>query len=102
MGAILTKLKSEIVSAQELLPYVKLNLDLQIRISKVCSHLDVDGLQGAIVTNRAAKAYAAFEKRTKVTVEDVKKVIVLSLKHRLCKDPLVSIDSDEKVMEAFY
>ena len=99
---LLTKLKSEIVFAQELLPCVELNLDLQISISKVCSYLDVDGLQGDIVTNRAAKAYAAFEKRTKVTVEDVKKVIVICLRHRLRKDPLVSIDSGEKVMEAFY
>ena len=98
----LTKLKSEIVSAQELLPCVELDLDLQVSISKVCSYLDVDGLRGDIVTNRAAKAYAAFEKRTKVTVEDVEKVIVLCLRHRLRKDPLASIDSGEKVMEAFH
>jgi len=97
----LNSLKSDITSAQELLPHVELDLDLKISISKVCSLLDVDGLRGDIVTNRAAKAYAAFEKRTKVTASDVEKVIIMCLRHRLRKDPLASVDSCEKVREAF-
>jgi magnesium chelatase subunit I len=41
---------------------------LRVKISEVCSRLDVDGLRGDIVTNRAAKAYAAYNNRDKVTV----------------------------------
>ena len=54
-------------------------------------------MRGDIVTNRAAKAIAAFEGRTEVTVDDIRRVIVLCLRHRLRKDPLESIDSGYKV-----
>ena len=65
--------------------------DLQIQISEVCSELDVDGLRGDIATNLAAKALAAYEHRTEVTVNDIGRVITLCLRHRLRKDPLESI-----------
>jgi magnesium chelatase subunit I len=94
-------LQETIVQAQNLLPSVNLDYDLRVKISEVCSELDVDGLRGDIVTNRAAKAIAALERRTEVTVDDVKRVITLCLRHRLRKDPLESIDSGYKVEKAF-
>jgi magnesium chelatase subunit I len=36
-----------------------------------------------------------------VTVDDIRRVIVLCLRHRLRKDPLESIDSGYKVLKAF-
>ena len=45
----------------------------------------MDGLRGDIVTNRAARALAALERRTEVTEEDVRRVTVLCLQHRLRK-----------------
>jgi magnesium chelatase subunit I len=72
-----------------------------VKISQVCSELDVDGLRGDIVTNRAAKALAAFEGRNEVTVDDIRRVITLCLRHRLRKDPLESIDSGYKVEKTF-
>jgi magnesium chelatase subunit I len=95
------ELKNRIVAAQKLLPNVELDYDLRVKISEVCSQLDVDGLRGDIVTNRAAKAYAAYNQRTKVTIEDIGKIITLCLRHRLRKDPLESIDSGEKVLKVF-
>ena len=44
------ELRDRIVSAQQLLPSVQIDYDLRIRISEVCSRLDVDGLRGDIVT----------------------------------------------------
>ncbi|WP_019507431.1 magnesium chelatase ATPase subunit I [Pleurocapsa sp. PCC 7319] len=90
-------IQAKIVQAQQLLPSVTMDYDLRVKISEICSELDVDGLRGDIVTNRAAKAIAAFEGRTEVTVDDIRRVIVLSLRHRLRKDPLESIDSGYKV-----
>jgi len=95
------ELRDRIVSAQKLLPDVELDYDLRVTISEVCSQLDVDGLRGDIVTNRAAKAYAAYNGRTKVTVNDIAKIITLCLRHRLRKDPLESIDSGDKVSKVF-
>ena len=54
-------LKQKIIAAQNMLDNVTMPFDFRLKISKVCSELDVDGLRGDIVTNRAAKAYAAFQ-----------------------------------------
>merc|ERR1712070_520857 len=94
-------LKQKICDAQELLPSVELDYELRVKISQVCGSLDVDGLRGDIVTNRAAKAYAAYEGRTKVELSDIETVITLCLRHRLRKDPLESIDSGDKVSTTF-
>ncbi|URD51399.1 magnesium chelatase ATPase subunit I [Chroococcidiopsis sp. CCNUC1] len=94
-------LQQQLIKAQELLPSVQMDYDLRVKISEVCSELDVDGLRGDIVTNRAAKAIAAFEGRTEVTVDDIRRVITLCLRHRLRKDPLEAIDSGYKVDKAF-
>jgi magnesium chelatase subunit I len=96
-----TALQEKIVEAQQNLSKVNLDHDLRVNISQVCSELDVDGLRGDIVSNRAAKALAAFEGRTEVTVNDIKRVITLCLRHRLRKDPLESIDSGYKVQKVF-
>ena len=95
------ELRDRIVAAQQLLPSVEMDYDLRIKISEVCSQLDVDGLRGDIVTNRAARAHAAYNNRDKVTVEDISKIITLCLRHRLRKDPLESIDSGDKVNKVF-
>ncbi|MFB2836916.1 magnesium chelatase ATPase subunit I [Floridanema evergladense] len=94
-------LQQKLLKAKELLPLVEIDYDLRVKISEVCSELDVDGLRGDIVTNRAAKALAAFERRTQVTVDDIRRVIRLCLRHRLRKDPLESIDSGYKVEKVF-
>jgi magnesium chelatase subunit I len=94
-------LQAKLVTARNLLPSVELDYDMRVQISQVCSELDVDGLRGDIVTNRAAKAIAALEGRTQVTVDDIRRVIVLCLRHRLRKDPLETIDSGYKVEKTF-
>ena len=95
------QLRDKIIAAQKLLPVVELDYSLRIKISQVCSRLDVDGLRGDIVTNRAAKAYAAYDGRDKVTIDDIEKIITLCLRHRLRKDPLESIDSGDRVSKVF-
>nr|BDA98818.1 Mg-protoporyphyrin IX chelatase [Chroomonas debatzensis] len=93
--------KKSIVDAQTLLPDVTIEYNLRVKISQVCGELDVDGLRGDIVTNRGAKAYTAYQKRTEVTVDDIKTVITMCLRHRLRKDPLETIDSGDKVQKMF-
>lgn len=96
-----TELQQRLVKAQELLPSVSIDYELRVQISQVCAELDVDGLRGDIVTNRAAKALAAFEGRAEVTLDDIKRIITLCLRHRLRKDPLETIDSGSKVQKVF-
>jgi magnesium chelatase subunit I len=94
-------LQQKLINAQGLLKSVQIDHDLKIKISQVCAELDVDGLRGDIVTNRTAKALAAYEGRTEVTVDDIRRVMVMALRHRLRKDPLESIDSGYKVEKVF-
>ncbi|MBD0270197.1 MAG: magnesium chelatase ATPase subunit I, partial [Cyanobacteria bacterium Co-bin8] len=96
-----SELQQRLVGAQERLNAVALEHEYRVKISQICAELDVDGLRGDIVTNRAAKALAACEGRTEVTVEDIRRVITLCLRHRLRKDPLESIDSGYKVEKVF-
>jgi len=94
-------LQERVVAAQQLLNQVQLDDDLRLRISAVCGELDVDGLRGDIVTNRAARALAAFEGRTEVDENDVARVVACCLRHRLRKDPLETIDTGDRVVKVF-
>ncbi len=94
-------LQKKVVEAQQRLESVTIDEELRLRISAVCGELDVDGLRGDIVTNRAARALAAFEGRTEVSDEDVSRVVCCSLRHRLRKDPLEQIDSGDRVVKVF-
>merc|ERR1712238_288448 len=96
------KLRDRIVAAQQLLlSKVKIDYEFRIKISEICSRLDVDGLRGDIVTTRAAQAHAAYHNRNKVTVDDISKTIVLCLRHRLRKDPLDYTIESYKVEKVF-
>ena len=95
------ELSDKINAARKLLKEVQIDYDFRIKVSEICSELNVDGLRGDIVTNRASQAIAALEERTQVTPEDIFRVIPLCLRHRLRKDPLESIDSGDKVREVF-
>lgn len=102
-------LSKRIVNARKLLKAtdregqtkVRASYELRLKISEVCAELDVDGLRGDIVTNRAACALAAFEGHAQVTTDDIARVIVLCLRHRLRKDPLETVDSGYKVDKVF-
>tara|TARA_Y100000589_G_C27158851_1_gene631937 strand:- start:250 stop:1347 length:1098 start_codon:yes stop_codon:yes gene_type:complete len=96
-----TELQNKVIAAQDKLNSVYIDDDLRLNISAICGELDVDGLRGDIVTNRSAKAIAAFEGREEVSEDDIARVITCSLRHRLRKDPLEQVDSGEKVIKAF-
>ena len=55
-------------------------------VLQICSLLEVDGIRGDMVVNRAAKALVALEDRPEVTLDDVARVIALCLNHR-CPRP---------------
>lgn len=96
-----SELREKLIEARQLLKEVEIDYDYRVKISEICSELNVDGLRGDIVTNRASKSLAAFEGRKEVTPQDIFRIIPLCLRHRLRKDPLESIDSGDKVREIF-
>ena len=95
------EIQKRIVTAQNLLSQVSISREFQLKISQICSELEIEGLRGDIVSTRAAKALAAFENRTTVTFDDIKRTIPLCLRHRLRRDPMESINSGEKIATVF-
>ncbi|MXW13248.1 MAG: magnesium chelatase ATPase subunit I [Synechococcus sp. SB0668_bin_13] len=94
-------LQERIGQARERLEQVQLDGELRLAISQVCGELDVDGLRGDIVSNRAARALAALAGRDQVEEEDVARVVCCCLRHRLRKDPMETVDSGDRVVKAF-
>lgn len=64
-------LTQRIVDARKKLKSVQIPYEFRVKISAICSELNVDGIRGDIVSNRAAKALASLEGRDEVAVEDI-------------------------------
>lgn len=100
-GAQDLALKAKILDARSRLKGIRMDRGLKVKISKLCSRLNVDGLRGDIVTNRAARALAAFEGRGEATEEDVRRIAVACLQHRLRKNVVTdTVDNASRVVEA--
>jgi magnesium chelatase subunit I len=95
------QIQERIQRAQNALDKIEINKDFQLKISQICSELQIEGLRGDIVSTRAAKALTAFEGRTEVTLDDIRRTITLCLRHRLRRDPMESINSGDKIEAAF-
>ena len=90
------KLRAQLLQARERVKSVTMPRELTLKISEMCSLLNVDGLRGDIVTNRSAKALAALEGRSEATLEDIKRVAPMCLSHRMRKDVMDSMDNGSK------
>ncbi|MFF2544359.1 putative cobaltochelatase [Kitasatospora sp. NPDC058063] len=92
-------LAERIVAARELLPKVELT-DVALRqITAVCAAFEVDGLRADIVMARTAVALAAWDGRTEVQEEDVRKAAQLALPHRRRRNPFDAPGLDEEQLE---
>ncbi len=94
------ELRTQIIRAKEILPEVKLPEQLLAKAVELCLKLKIDGHRGEIVLSRAARAYAALQNRITVNSDDLGRVAVMCLRHRMRRDPLEEIDTGEKIKEA--
>ncbi|MEV7188585.1 putative cobaltochelatase [Kitasatospora sp. NPDC093102] len=92
-------LAEHIITARELLPKVELT-DVALRqITAVCAAFEVDGLRADIVMARTAVALAAWDGRTEVLEEDVRKAAQLALPHRRRRNPFDAPGLDEEQLD---
>lgn len=94
------RLQRKIKAAQKRLPEVELPDPILHKIAELCVKLEVDGHRGELTISRAATALAALEGHKEVREDDVRRVAVLALRHRLRKDPLETQDDDVKIERA--
>ena len=81
------ELKEKISRARQILRKVNLSDDLLRAIASTCIDLGVKTHRAEIVITRTAKTIAAFDGRTEVNQEDVKKAMELALAHRMRSRP---------------
>ncbi len=94
------QLRDQIRKAQRLLPQVHIPDEVLMKIAELCLALGIDGHRGELTIARAATALAALNHHKKVTLDNVRQVAGLSLRHRLRKDPLDNTDSGVKIEQA--
>ncbi|MCS6782187.1 MAG: magnesium chelatase ATPase subunit I [Gloeomargarita sp. SKYBB_i_bin120] len=93
-------LQRQILAAQKRLPQVTLPEAVLRFAAELCMVLNVDGHRGELTLARAACALAALEARPQATIDDVCRVAVPALRHRLRRDPLETMDAGDKVSQA--
>jgi magnesium chelatase subunit I len=69
-------------------------------IGELCVRLRIETHRGELTLMRAAQAYAAYEGRTLATVEDVRRVAVMSLRHRLRAGAAEGVDPGIRIERA--
>jgi magnesium chelatase subunit D len=88
-----------LLTARQRLPGVALDDAMLRLISGICTDFEVDGMRADIVMYRAAVALAAYEGRTAVGAEDVRRVAPLVLLHRRRRQPFDRPAMDEQQLE---
>ncbi len=94
------QLQTRITRAQKNLSKVKVDRKLMRQIAELCSRLKIDGHRGELTIVRSARALAALDGRMKVSEEDVRRVTVMALQHRLRRDPLEDVAGAEQIQRA--
>lgn len=70
------------------------------RAAELCVAVGSDGLRGELTLMRAARAMAALEAATEVTLAHLRAVAVMALRHRLRRNPLDDTASGERIERA--
>ncbi len=94
------KLRRQVAAARKALAEVEVSDAVRERIARLCAGLGTDGLRGEIVLIRAARALAALDKASQVTLAHVAQLAPSALRHRLRRDPLDEVGSRERVDRA--
>lgn len=81
------ELADKIIQARNLLPKVIYTRRDVYTVAELMAEMKVDGHRGDIVILKTALAHAAFQGRTKITLEDILMAAELALPHRLKRQP---------------
>jgi len=81
------ELRERIIQARELLPRVSIDDDLLRMLTKTLVEMKIRTCRAEITIVRTAKALAALDNRTHVTMDDLKKAMELALPHRSSLKP---------------
>lgn len=89
----------QIAQAQKLLPNVTLSDGLLDLITQICISSQVDGLRADITMYKTAQTVAAWEGRTQVTVDDIRRSAEFVLLHRRRRQPFEETGVDHQQID---
>jgi len=91
------QVRARIRRARDRLDSVDVSGETMERIAELCIALETDGLRGELTLVRAARAMAALSDDDEVTLDHVRQVASMALRHRLRRDPLDESSSGSRV-----
>ncbi|MGQ4808556.1 hypothetical protein NKDENANG_01939 [Candidatus Entotheonellaceae bacterium PAL068K] len=91
--------QQRLMAARQLVPEVHLADAWLTLIAGICTDFGVDGMRADIVMYRAAVALAAYEGRTQVIEDDIRRVAPLVLPHRRRRQPFDQPTVDEQELQ---
>ncbi|HWQ56669.1 MAG TPA: magnesium chelatase ATPase subunit I [Bryobacteraceae bacterium] len=92
-------LRRRLARARKLIAVATVDDALLARVGEVCLMLDVESHRGELTLMRSAKALAAFEGRQSATSEDVRRVAILALRHRLRRGAGGEVDAGIRITQ---
>ncbi|MBS7789916.1 magnesium chelatase ATPase subunit I [Roseococcus sp. SDR] len=93
-------LRARILAARDLLPRVVLPDDVLEMAAKLCMTAGTDGLRGELTLMRTARGLAAFEGATEVSLDHLRRLAPMALRHRLRRSPLDDAVATTRVARA--
>ncbi len=94
------ELRRKLKAALSLISRVGVDAELLRGMAELCLRLEVAGHRGELTLYRASRALAAWRGGEAVLPEDIRRVAVMSLRHRLRKDPLEPLESAARIEQA--
>ncbi|MCR1935095.1 ATP-binding protein [Clostridium tepidum] len=88
------KIRIKIKEAKEILPKVELSDEMLYLIADISIQMGVDGHRADLIMMKSAKTMAAFNGRKKVTEEDIRESVDLTLMHRMRRKPFEKLEVD--------
>ena len=93
------RLSAKIVGAKARLKDIEIPDEIFSSVTDITTSLSLDGHRADIVLVKAARAYAAFNEKSAVTKEDIKRVAVFAIRHRLKRLPFEDIRREADKLE---
>ena len=93
-------LRHNILAGRDLLPQVTMGDELLEMAAKLCITVGTDGLRGELTLMRTARALAAYEGAAEATLEHLRRLAPLALRHRLRRNPLDDAVATTRVARA--